>query len=49
MHHGSLEYQRDHRGNDLGFSMVVTALSLGATAILTVILLTTMFLSLIHI
>jgi hypothetical protein len=43
MHHGSLGHQQDHRGNDLGFSMVVTALSLGATAILTVILLTTMF------
>ena len=43
MGHGSLGHQPDHCGNDLGFSMVVTALSLGATAILTVILLTTMF------
>ena len=43
MGHGSLGHQPDHCGNDLGFSMVATALGLGATAILTVILLTTMF------
>lgn len=43
MHHGSLGHESDHRGGDLGFSMVVTALSLGATAVLTVILLSTMF------
>lgn len=41
--HGSIGHQRDHRADDLGFSMIVTALSLGATAILTAILLTTMF------
>jgi hypothetical protein len=43
MRHHSLGHESGHGGSDLGFSMVVTALSLGATAILTVILLSTMF------
>ena len=43
MRHGSFGHESGDRGGDLGLSMVVTALSLGATAILTVILLSTMF------